>query len=251
VTGPTGPTGATGPTGTFEPDPFNVYVQAGAVGGDGTQANPFGTIQQGLTAVSPTGTVHILNGTYPITTTITVNKANVTLKGYPNTLLSLQAAVIALLITGTGVTVDGLTITSNNPYAVEFIQLAGSNHKLTNNYIFGPPQAGDSSTWVVNRGFITQSNVTNLIVRSNIFYFLRQPAYLNPNSTGYIQNNVVYNTRGFVVDRAVFVLSGNSWGSPVNAVDIALLAGTITGPPYDPLSELSDNNSAASIQDSR
>jgi hypothetical protein len=201
--------------------------------------------------VLPTGTVHILDGTYPVTSQITINKVGVTLQGYPGTLVVLQAAVILFLVTGSGVTIDGLTITSDNPYAVEFIQLAGTNHKLTNNYIYGPPQAGPSSGWVVNRGFLTQSNVVNLIAQDNIFYFLRQPAYLNPNSTGYIIDNVVYNTRGFVVDQAVFVLSGNSWGSPENAVDIALLVGTITGPPYDPLADLIANNSTASISDQR
>jgi hypothetical protein len=250
-TGPTGPTGATGPTGTLGFNPFDVYVQAGAVGGNGTQASPFGTIQAGVAAVSPTGTVHILAGTYPVTSTIALNKANVTLKGYPNTLVMLQAAVIAFLVTGGGDTIDGLTITSNNPYAVEFVQFAGANNKLVNTYIFGPPQVGPSTDWVVNRGFVTQSNVQNLIVRDCIFYFMRQPAYLNPNSTGYITDTVVYNTRGYVVDRAVFVFSGNSWGIPENAVDIALLVGTVMGPPYDPLAELSANNSSATISDQR
>lgn len=104
----------------------------------------------------------------------------------------------------------------------------------------------------MNRGLVTQiGNMTGLIVRNNIFYSLRQPAYFNPNTTGEIISNVVYNTRGFVNDQAVMVFSGNSWGSPVNAVDIALLAGTITGPPFDPLTDLSANNSSATIQDSR
>src|SRR5690606_16247045 len=135
------------------------------VGGNGTQANPFGTIQQGITAVLPTGTVHILGGTYPITAQITINKAGVTLQGYPNTVVSLQAATIAFLVTGDGITIDGLTITSDIPYAVEFIQLAGTNHKLVNNTIYGPPQAGPSTGWVVNRGFVAQGNIVNLIVR--------------------------------------------------------------------------------------
>ena len=199
----------------------------------------------------PTGTVHILGGTYPLTSQITVNKAGVTLQGYPNTVIMLQAAVIPFLVTGDGITVNGLTITSNNPYAAEFIQFAGTNHRLINCVIFGPPQVGPSTDWVVNRGFVTQGNVQNIIVRDNIFYSLRQPAYLNPNSTGHIINNIVYNTRGWVVDRAIFVLSGNAWGSPENAVDIALLIGTLVGPPYDPLADLSANNSSASISDQR
>ncbi|WP_339301196.1 collagen-like triple helix repeat-containing protein [Paenibacillus sp. FSL R5-0623] len=252
ATGVTGTTGATGATGAVQPNPFDVYVLQGAVGGNGTQASPFGTIQQGVIAVSPTGTVHILGGTYPITANITINKAGITLKGYPSTIILLQAAVIPFTIIGSGVIVDGLTITSDNPYAVEFIQLGGTNHTVINNTIFGPPQAGPSSGWVVNRGLVTQTgNMTGLLVQNNIFYSLRQPAYFNPNTTGEVISNVVYNTRGFVNDRAVMVFSGNSWGSPVNAVDIALLVGTITGPPFDPISALSANNSTATIQDSR
>ena len=150
---------------------------------------------------------------------------------------------------GQRVTIDGLTITSDEAYAVEFIQIGGSNHRIINNTIFGPEQAGPSTGWVVNRGFVTQANnATDILVRNNIFFSLRQPAYLNPNTTGHIIGNVVYNTRGFVVDRAVFVFSGNSWGIPDNAVDIALLTGTISGPPYDPLTILSANNSNASIE---
>lgn len=249
--GDTGPTGATGATGVFEPNPFNVYVQAGAAGGNGTQASPFGTIQEGLAAVSPTGIVHILEGTYPITTSITINKADITVKGYANTVIQLLASVRVFLVTGTGVILDGLTITSNLPYAVEFIQFAGSNHQLKNSVLFGPPQAGPSTDWVVNRGFLTQGNVTNLIVINNLFYSLRQSAYLNPNSTGTIINNVVYNTRGWVVDRAIFIFSDNSWGIPQNAVDIALLVGTPTGAPYDPTTVLSQYNNSATISDQR
>ncbi len=40
-------------------------------------------------------------------------------------------------------------------------------------------------------------------------------------------------------------------GHPGNAVDIALIPGTVVGPPYDPLTVLAENNSNASIQDTR
>ena len=81
-----------------------------------------------------------------------------------------------------------------NPYLDEIIELELayvnqfyiSIHNLDqilDNEIYGPEQAGDSSNWVVNRGFVTQGSATNLLVRNNIFYSLRQPAYLNPNST--------------------------------------------------------------------
>ena len=142
-------------------------------------------------------------------------------------------------------------MTSDLPYPVEFIQVAGDGNQILDCIIYGPNQPGDSSTWVVNRGFVTQGNATNLMVRNNVFHTLRQAAYLNPGSTGIIMDNVAYNTRGYVVDRAIFVFSGNSWGNPANAVDIALLSGTATGAPYDPLSVLEASNSQATISDQR
>lgn len=140
---------------------------------------------------------------------------------------------------------------SDAAYPVEFVQLAGESSRLINCHIYGTEQPGDSSTWVVNRGFVTQGNADGLLVRNNIFHTLRQAAYLNPGSNGTIMYNVVYNTRGFVVDGAEFVFSGNSWGIPENAVDIALLAGTVIGAPYDPLSALEASNSSASVSDQR
>ena len=64
-------------------------------------------------------------------------------------------------------------------------------------------------------------------------------------------DNVVYNTRGYVVDWVLFIFSGNSWGIPEKAVDIALLAGTITWAPYDPFSVLEVSNSSAIISEQR
>ncbi|MFC7064239.1 hypothetical protein [Halobacillus seohaensis] len=233
-------------------DPFNIYVRAGEVDGDGSQENPFGTIQEGIAAVATTGTVHILEGTYPVVSQINVNKQGITLLGYPGNMIVLQAPVNPFLVTGNAITLEGLTMTSDIPYPREFIQIGGSDHRIVNNTIYGPEQAPPSSGWVTNRAIVTQANnMTNLLIEGNTFHSLRQPAYLNPNTTGDIINNVVYNTRGWVVDRAVFVFSGNSWGIPENFVDIALLAGTQAGPPYDPLSELSDNNSDATIDDQR
>ena len=72
----------------------------------------------------------------------------------------------------------------------------------------------------------------------------------NP-SNGEVLFNTVLNTRGYVVDRASVLFSGNSWGIPENAVDIALLSGTQSGAPYDPTAKLSQYNSAANISDQR
>lgn len=252
ATGPTGPTGPTGATGSVQPNPYDLYVQSdAAAGGDGSQAAPFQTIDEALAAVEPDGTIHVLRGTYPITQQLVVNKPGVTIQGTAGAEVLLKAPIVPFLLTGGDDTLDGLTITSDQPYPVEFIQVAGDGNQVLNCQIYGPDQAGDSSTWVVNRGLVTQVGSTNLLVRSNIFHTLRQPAYLNPSSTGTFMDNVYYNTRGYVVDRAIFLFSGNSWGLPANAVGIALLSGTLTGAPYDPLSALEASNSSATVSDQR
>ncbi|MFD2170471.1 hypothetical protein [Tumebacillus lipolyticus] len=233
-------------------DPNNIYVSAGAVGGDGSQAHPFGTIQAGIAAVNPEGTVHILAGTYPITSQIVVNKTGITLQGEPGASLLLQADLIAILVTAGSTTISGLEITSDIPYAKEFIQVGGNDTTLLNNTIFGPAQALPMSNWVVNRAVVPQVSITNLTVQSNTFFSLRTGIYINPNVTGAINNNVVYNTKGgFLVDRAVTTFNGNSWGSPSNEFDIVLLVGTTMGPPYDNLQALSAANSNATISDQR
>ena len=252
ATGPTGPTGPTGATGSVQPNPYDLYVQSdAAAGGDGSQVAPFQTIDEALAAVEPDGTIHVLRGTYPITQQLVMNKPGVTIQGTAGAEVLLKAPIVPFLLTGGDDTLDGLTITSDQPYPVEFIQVAGDGNQVLNCQIYGPDQAGDSSTWVVNRGLVTQVGSTNLLVRSNIFHTLRQPAYLNPSSTGTFMDNVCYNTRGYVVDRAIFLFSGNSWGLPANAVDIALLSGTLTGAPYDPLSALEASNSSATVSDQR
>lgn len=76
--------------------------------------------------------------------------------------------------------------------------------------------------------------------------------YINPGTTGAINNNVVYNTKGgFLVDGATTTFLGNSWGVPANEFDIVLLVGTTTGPPYDNLAVLSATNNNATISDQR
>ena len=101
----------------------------------------------------------------------------------------LQAPVAPFLCNGSDDTIDSLTMTSDAPYPVEFIQIGGDGNQILNCQIYGPVQPGDSSTWVVNRGFVTQGNAINLPVRTNVFHMLRQPAYLNPGSVALPKEN--------------------------------------------------------------
>ena len=167
-------------------------------------------------------------------------------------MIFLQAEIIPLLITGAGATVQGLTMTSDVPYAREFIQIGAADVKLIGNTIYGPEQPPPMSDWIVNRAVVSQVGVSNVLLEGNTFYSLRTGMYINPNTTGAINNNVVYNTKGgFLVDRAFTTFSGNSWGDPPNEFDIVLLEGTTEGPPYDDLEQLSEENNNATISDQR
>lgn len=250
-TGPTGEQGPTGPTGTLGLNLSQLYVRSGTIGGIGTQENPLPSIEDALAIVKNNGFIIVEAGTYPVSETININKNGITISGKPNAVVLLTDTVIPFLVSGFGNVVEGLTFTSDNPYPVEFIQVGGNYNKIANNIIYGPTQMGSSDTWITNRGIVTQGNTTNTLIDNNIIYSLRQAGYLNPNSSGYITHNVVYNTRGWVVDQALFEFSGNSWGSPANAVDIALLSGTTSGVPYDNLTNLQENNSKANISDQR
>lgn len=233
-------------------DPDNIFVQSGSVDGDGSVAHPFGTITSGLAAVNPFGTIHILSGTYPITTQINVNKEGISLIGEPGSTLLLQANIIPLLVTQPNTTIDGIILTSDVPYPREFIQVGGANTTLRNNTIFGPPQALPMENWIVNRAVVPQVSNSNITVENNTFFSLRTGMYINPNVTGAINNNIVYNTKGgFLVDRALTTFNGNSWGTPPNEFDIVLLAGTTTGPPYDNIEALQEVNNNATISDQR
>ena len=233
-------------------DPENIRVKAGSVGGNGSIAHPFGSITDGISAVVPGGTVHIAAGTYEVVTQINVNKAGITLLGEPGAEIVLKASIIAMLITGSDATVQGLTITSDIPYAREFIQIGAPNVKLIANTFYGPEQPPPMSDWVVNRAVVSQVNTQNVLLQNNTFYSLRTGMYINPDTTGAINNNLVYNTKGgFLVDRALTTFTANSWGTPPNEFDIVFLQGTTMGPPYDNLAQLSSGNNNATISDQR
>lgn len=152
-TGPTGPAGIngpigpTGPTGSVEPNPYNLFVQSTAApNGDGSQARPFQTIDEALFVAEPNGIINVLQGTYPITQQIALNIPGLTIKGRAGSLILLQAPIVPFLCNNDNIMIDGLTMTSDQPYPVEFIQIGGNGNQILNCQIYGPNQAGDSST---------------------------------------------------------------------------------------------------------
>ena len=88
--------------------------------------------------------INVLSGTYPVTSQYVLSN-NVTIKGRAGSFIELEAPIIPFLLTGNN-TLDGLAITSDAAYPVEFIQVSGANNQIINCQIYGPNQSGDSST---------------------------------------------------------------------------------------------------------
>lgn len=100
-TGPQGEVGATGPTGSIEPNPYNIYVSSSAApDGDGTQAKPFQTLSQALTAVLPNGVINVLPGDYTISEQQVLSADGVTLNGDNGATIILTASVVPFLMNG-------------------------------------------------------------------------------------------------------------------------------------------------------
>ena len=98
----------------------------------------------------------------------------------------------------------------------------------------------------VVRGLEVSSH-SGLVIKDNKFLNLRQPAYINDNTTATITNNYTDETKGWVVlSNTNLTFSGNTWGT--NVLDIAIIAGGTNN--YDDASvvSMSDANNDAVVE---
>ncbi len=220
-------------------DPNEIYVRANSTGGNGSRAYPFGTIPEGIAAVNPGGTVHVLEGDYPITVSISVNKNNITLSGEPGNRLILLVPVTAMSITGSGVTVKNLNITSDIPYLGVFAEVLANNVTLLGNNIYGPPRTG-----VVNRAILL-SGFSGIVIADNYLHSIVQGISISTGAQGNVFNNHIERTAtGIFVYSASMTFSGNYWAGTPNDYDIGLMS-SIAG--YYQLDQLSLNNNNAKV----
>ena len=190
-------------------------------------------------------------GTYNVTTQINFNKAGATLLGEPGAVIFTAGRDNSAVDHGCRRYSPGAYHDERCSLCREFIQIGAADVKLIGNTIYGPEQPPHVRLDSQQGGRINEW-VYPMCFEGNTFYSLRTGMYISPNTTGAINNNVVYNTKGgFPVDRAFTTFSGNSWGDPPNEFDIVLLEGTTEGPPYDDLEQLSGGNNNATISDQR
>ncbi len=178
---------------------------------------------------------------------------DVTVTGAPGVTVTQTADAITFLLSGDGATLSNLTITSDVPYAKEFVQIGGDDVTLSGNTIHGPDQALPMSGWVGNRGFVTQGGITGFSATDNTIHSVRTGAYLNPDGTGTIADNTLYDTKGdFLIDKADFTFTGNRAGDASQPSEWGFVV--FRGTPadrYTDLPQLSADNNHMTAWDQR
>lgn len=224
-------------------DPITVCAAAGEC--DHT------TIQAAVNAASDGDTITV-SGPLTVAGQTTINK-DVTVTGAPDAVVTQTATAITFVITGAGATLSDLTITSDTPKAREFVQIGADDVTLSGNTIHGPEQALPMSGWVGNRGFVTRGGISGFIATDNTIHSLRSGAYLNPNGSGTIADNTVYDTKGdFLIDNANFTFTGNQAGDPSRPSEwsFVIFANTVADR-YTSAAALSRANNDMTVWDQR
>ncbi|MCB8818125.1 hypothetical protein LJE72_21800, partial [Desulfosporosinus sp. SRJS8] len=154
-------------------DPENIWVQAGAINGDGSMANPFGTIEEGMAAVEEGGTVHVLGGTYNVATQIVITK--------PLTLLG-ESDPLPQIVFDPSVTLDGLQIVADN-VTIESLHLISNRTLTADNAVFRVVLKSSSPIDLYDN-FNLRSSIIEGTVRSG--YIFAQDMTIE--DTGFIHN---------------------------------------------------------------
>lgn len=232
---------------THAADPDNIQVKADATGGNGSIANPFDDIQQGINAVNSGGTVHIQSGNYQVASTINLYKTGVTLSGQQGSMITAMTADMhVMVITGSGTKVEGLTFTSNEVSKIYFILVEANDVTIQNNMIYEPPQA----SLINNEAIIIFLNKTGLQILNNTIYSVYFGIYTESDSIGTISGNIIYESGyGIAIKNNHYTIIDNSWNNSHNEyADILLLESA--SPLYD-ANQLSVINNGASVMDQR
>jgi hypothetical protein len=209
------------------------------------------TIQAAVDAALD-GDVIEVRGELTVNGTTKVSR-DVSVVGTAGATVTQTANAPTFLLSADGATLSGLTITSDKAYAREFVQIGGDDVTLSGNTIYGPPQAAPMSGWVSNRGFVTQGNIAGFSATDNVIYSLRSGAYLNPNGTGTIAGNTLYDTKGdFLVDNANFTFTDNEAGDPTKPSEWGFVVFAATAADrYTDLAGLSRANNFMTAWDQR
>ncbi len=184
--------------------------------GYATNGGLFQYIEDAMLVAGNGDIVDVGPGTYSLTSTINLNKPNLTLQGAgsSSTIIQVSGTGDRFSVTASGVTIQNMQIQKTDKTGTQnIIYVAANNFTLKNNIIWGQFVIEDLD---VSRAMVIAGGLTDLLIDGNTIYALRQPAYLSGPTTGNITNNFVYGTKGWVLEGGDVTFSGNTWGSGAN-----------------------------------
>ncbi|MES2876399.1 MAG: hypothetical protein V4678_02910 [Patescibacteria group bacterium] len=175
------------------------------------------TIGDAVAGEAAGSTITVKSGTYPINSTVLVNK-QLTITGQPGATITTSVGSHVFVTTAAGVVINGLDFQKTNKTSQNLINVQGANTTISNNTFTGQYVLGEGE--VVRA--LEVSTTTGLNITGNTITAMRQPAYINDGTTGSITDNSVDGTRGWVaLANTNLSWSGNAFGT--NAVDMAFL----------------------------
>lgn len=153
-------------------------------------------------------------------TTNTVVDKQLTITGAGAT-ISTSGTAQLFTITAPGTVLQRITFVKTDKAGPQnLVGVQANNVSIVRNTFTGQYVLGDPD---VSRA-LEVSTVQGVTIKGNTVTGLRQPAYINDNTTGLVQGNRVSGTRGFVaVANSDLVFTGNRWDG--NAVDVAIIPG--------------------------
>jgi hypothetical protein len=231
-------------TNGFQGDFSSLYVTAA-----GAQSGSTGRIEEGLGLVSAGGTVNVTAGTFTVLANTDMTKANVTLAGAgaANTHAQVSGTGYRFSVLAPGVVIRDLDIVKTDKTdGQNIIWINASNVQIKNNTIHGQWAFGDGE---VARAMVISGGNNGLLLEGNTIYALRQPAYVSGPVTGDVKTNLVYGTRGWVLEGGCLTFTGNTWGTG-NVFDIAIL-NSVPSTCYTNIAAMSAANNNAVIEDQR
>ena len=235
-------------------------TDAGCVTGSG-QPDPYAAvycdIQDAIDDGAAGDTINVSGGPYSLSGTINLNKTDLTLAGDESNPTQVQAdnsVGYAFSITATGVTLRHLDIEKTDKAGPQnLIYVGADDTTIEHNQIHGQYVLGDPD---VSRAMEVTYGLSGLYFAHNEIFSLRQPAYINGSTasptTGTIEANTVYGTKGWVIDGANMAFTDNTWGTGAlaNYMDIAILSSTDASY-YPDIVAISEVNNDAVIEDQR
>ncbi len=220
---------------TNVPDLNNIYVKAGAAGGNGSIGLPFGTIQAGIDAVNPGGIVHVLTGIYGLASTLQVNKPDIQFS-IENFAHILTWNEIGVNITGDGVRFSGFLIFGFG-IGGSVIAINANRVTVSTNSIEGMHVEFRTT------GISVSPGLTGVSVLGNDIHFVSTGMALSDGlQNSAVENHITHADHGIDLYGG-YSVSGNSWDA--NTFDIVIFSGD-----YNAYQLQAENNNA-NVRDDR